>query len=163
MNKLVTVCLWLLCIVIGVIGLVICVLIYPFGTILSTLGFMNIEYTTPTQDGWFYSTLIFYWVVSLPCFVVLVFMMIFSVLVWKGKWYCIKARKLLKTCVWILSIDTLVYFIGNLLLDYFNQNDFFKVYYGYYVVTALGFISACILGWLASCATKRSKQTDSFT
>lgn len=162
MNKLASICIWVTCIIIGLIGLVFCGFIYPFGTMLSTLGFMDIEYATPTQDVWFYSELIFYWVVSLPCFVVLVLMIIFSVFVWKGKWCCAKARKLLKTCAWILLIDTIVYLIGNLILDYFNQNDFFKVYYGYYVVTVLGFIGAFIFGWLAHCASKRGQQTDSY-
>lgn len=156
MRKLGCVFVWLMCIIGALLG-VLCIIMYLVGTTLSTVG-LRPEYASRIEHIWFGIEIFFYWLTLLPYFVVLLLMFIMSVFLWKAHYA--KAKKLLKACAKILFVDSIIYLIGNVIMDYLGRNDFFTMYYACYVVSVMGFLGAFVFVCWAWRVGRKCEQID---
>ena len=109
------------------IGLVICLYWYPLSITLST-GIAILDFDpaeiTPGENIEFYSQLLFYWLISIPCFVLVV--MGFVNIEYMGKYgrFNIRSARLLFKMTLILFFSSLVFLIGNLSFMILGWNKF---------------------------------------
>lgn len=100
------------------IGLVICLYWYPLTITIST-GIPILDHDpsdiTPEENIEFYSQLIFYWLVSLPCFVLVIMEFINTGYVRKFGKFNIKSANLLFKMALILFISSFIFLFGNLI------------------------------------------------
>lgn len=89
-------------IVFGICGLLMCVLWYPYTVSLTAEN---------SVEKWI--QLIFYWLVSIPCFVILVFAWRITGSIKTDEVFTKKTAKCIKLCMFILFMDVCVFFIGN--------------------------------------------------
>ena len=101
------------------IGVLICLIWYPItATIASGIGLLDADevIVTPQMEFAFYSHLIFYWAVSVPCFVVALLGLWGTVQAKREGVFSIKVAKTLFRMALILFIASVVYIIGNVIL-----------------------------------------------
>lgn len=137
-------------IAIGICGLLICALWYPFSISLTTMGTSN---ATPTaeQSVRIWVQLVFYWVVSVPCFLILVFTWKVSSALKKEELFSKKIVRLINLEISTLLIDLLVFLIGNIVFILLKWNDFAIVYF---MITIIGLVVVSFF-WIALYVIKR--------
>lgn len=114
------VCFWIrfFLVAVAVCGIYLCIFGYPFLASLSSLSSLANEY----QIG---AWLIFLWVVSIPCFVILILMWKISCAVKKEMVFTLAIAKRVKACSQILFIDTSFLLIGGIVFTAFRVIDIF--------------------------------------
>lgn len=107
------------------IGIIICTFWYPFTTTIST-GISILDYDeseiTLQQNIELYTQLIFYWAISLPCFVILIMGFIDTVFIQKYGTFNIKSANLLFKMALILSVSSVIFIIGNIIFMLLGWN-----------------------------------------
>lgn len=128
-------------IILGLCGLITCLLWYPFSISLSTMGVVE---ATPTleQNIQMWTQLLFYWLASIPCFIVLAIAWKISNEMKREKTFRYKVAKLIKICAIILSVDLAMFLIGNMVFLRLNWNDFALIYF---IIAAIGTVVVNIL------------------
>lgn len=149
-TKKITLIFRIAIIAIGICGLLICALWYPFSISLTTMGTSN---ATPTaeQSVRIWVQLAFYWIVSVPCFLILFFTWKISSAISKEELFSNKIVELIKLDIIILLIDLLVFLIGNIVFVLFKWNDFAIVYF---MITVVGLVVVSLF-WIALYVIKR--------
>ena len=113
------------------IGSVICIYWYPLSITLST-GIAVLDYDpteiTPQENIEFFSQLFFYWIISLPCFVLVLMGFVNTEYAKKYGRFNIKSAKLLFKMAWILFISSFVFLVGNLIFMFLGWNKFPLLY-----------------------------------
>ena len=99
----------------AVCGLFICVFVIPsFGE--------SIIYSNPEFSSWYWPWLIFAWLYSLPCFVVLIDVWRVSNSVKNETVFSLKTAKLVRSGVILLLCDAAFLFVGNIFFLLLNMN-----------------------------------------
>lgn len=137
-------------IAIGLCGLSICAFWYPYSISLTTMGVIN---ATPTaeQSIRIWIQLVFYWIVSVPCFLILFFAWKISSALDKEELFSNKIVDLIKLKIVILLIDLLVFLIGNIIFVFLKWNDFAIIYF---MITVIGLVVVGLL-WVALYVLKK--------
>ena len=99
----------------AVCGLFICIFVVPY------IGKSMIA-LYPEFSSWYWPWLIFAWLFSLPCFILLVTIWRISNCVKNETVFTLKTAKLVKTSAVLLLSDALLLFAGNILLLLLNMN-----------------------------------------
>ena len=128
-------------IIVAVFGILICALWYPFTISLTSFGIVDYS-PTVEQVTRFWVTLSFYWVVSVPCFVVLFILWKISIYLKKNDFFTNNVVVLMKRIVFILLIDLFIFLIGNVVFLLLKWNDFAIIYF---MITVLGLVVICFL------------------
>lgn len=149
-NKAISILVRLMIAVTFLIGIGICILWYPFSISLTAVGVVN-ETLTKSQLIEFWTQLIFYWCVSLPCFAVLIISWKMPIFKDLEALCSFKDVKRLKIISYILFADCAVFLIGNLIFLLLKWNDFALVYLAIFIV---GIIIAFIFTALAHYAER---------
>ena len=130
------------------IGLVICLYWYPFSITLST-GIAILDYDpaeiTPAENIEFYSQLFFYWIISLPCFVLVLMGFICTEYTKKYGRFNLKSANMLFIMAMILFISSFIFLLGNLVFMFLDWNALPLLYYiigGTGMVISAGFYAA---------------------
>ncbi len=96
-------------------GLFICIFVIPnFGK--------SIISSYPEFSGWYWPWLIFAWLVSLPCFILLLYVWKVSDCIKNETVFTLKTAKMVRTGVILLLSDAALLFGGNIVLLLFNMN-----------------------------------------
>lgn len=138
-NKNISLMLKFVIIFIALVGLLICTLWYPFSLSLTAIKF--ISPVSQLQKVEFWVQLMFYWLVSIPCFVMLIFYWKIANLIRKDKAFSINVVKKLNTTIKILGIDLVIFFIGNIVFTFLEWNDFALFYF---ILALLGLCIVCV-------------------
>lgn len=134
----------------GLCGLVMCLLWYPFSISLSTMGVVA---ATPTleQNVQMWTQLLFYWGVSIPCFIVLAIAWRISTAIKKDEVFSSKVAKQIKKCTIILLVDVIIFFIGNIVFMLLGWNDFAFIYF---IIAVIGIVVVSVLSVVSHYVTK---------
>lgn len=115
------------------IGIVICLYWYPLTITLST-GIAILDYDpaeiTPQENIEFYSQLLFYWIISLPCFVLVLMGFICTEYTRKNGKYNLKSANMLFKMALLLFISSFIFLFGNLIFISLNWNPLPLLYCG---------------------------------
>lgn len=125
----------------SLIGIIICGFWYPFSISLTTIGITD---TAPTsqQIVRFWVQLIFYWVVSVPCFFVLILFWKISTAIRYDSVFDNRVSNQIKRCAIILFSDVVVFFVGNSIFAIWKWNSFLLVHF------IIGIIGLLFAGFL---------------
>lgn len=138
-NSLIALFVRLVIVLIAACGLAICVFWYPFSIYLSVMGLAD---SVPTfeQNIEIWTQLIFYYLVSLPCFIILFLAWLITCSIKKGAFFSKKNVKIIKSSALILFIDLMVFLIGNVVFLILGWNYFalFALFYFRLFVIGLG-------------------------
>lgn len=108
------------------IGIIICLFWYPLSITIST-GIAILDYDpaeiTPQENIEFYSQLLFYWIISLPCFVLVLMGFVNTVYMKKFGMFNIKSARLLFKMAVILFISSVIFLLGNLIFMFLDWNS----------------------------------------
>ncbi len=115
-------------IVIAICGLLVCAFWYPFSISLSVIGVVDAK-PTQMQNIQMWSQIIFYWMVSIPCFVILVLSWLITNSMKKENFISNNNVKMLKICSLILLTDLMVFLIGNVIFLILGWNVYAIVYF----------------------------------
>lgn len=120
-------------------GIFMCLCWYPFSISLTSMGTVP---STPTvsQNIEMYTQLIFYWIVSIPCFCILAYAWSISNAIKRDDVFTITTATQVKKIVVILSIDIAIFILGNAIFMMLGWNDFAIVYF---IIAVLGVVIAC--------------------
>ena len=123
------------------VGLVMCIFWYPFS--LSIGGFAQDYEPSSLQETIIVdSELVFFWLTSIPCFIVLVLWWKITNSIENEGYFNNKIIKLLNKSALILLIDILIFITGNIIYYNLKWNDFFTVYIW---ISIVGLILICFI------------------
>ncbi len=137
-------------IALGLCGLFMCVVWYPFSISLSAMGVVSAN-PSLSQNIELWTQLIFYWVVSVPCFIVLIFAWKITGSIKNDEVFSHKVVNLIKKCAAVLVIDIVVFLVGNIIFLAVGWNDFAIVYF---MIAVVGLIIVSVLLTLSHFAEK---------
>ena len=140
-NSLIALFVRLIIIFIAACGLAICVFWYPLSISLSVMGLADsVPVPTFEQNIEMWTQLIFYYLVSLPCFIILFLAWLITCSIKKGAFFSKKNVKIIKSSALILFIDLMVFLIGNVVFLILGWNYFalFALFYFRLFVIGLG-------------------------
>lgn len=126
-------------IIIGICGILMCAVWYPFSISLTAIGFLRDATPTASETIEFWTQLSFYWLTSLPCFVILVIAWTVSSEIKKDNALSEAVMKKVRTQGMILLADLAVFLVGNIVFMLLGWNDFAVIYY---IFTAVGLVFA---------------------
>jgi hypothetical protein len=137
-------CFWVRCAIIAmaICGVCVCAFWYPFSISLTTDGLQE----TGTQAGVFWVQLIFYWLISLPCFAVLCIGWKITSALKEERLFVVENATLVKTAVHILFVDIAVFLVGNVVFLALGWNDFVFLYLFFAII---GLVVAVFLAILS--------------
>lgn len=106
------------------IGIIICTFWYPFTITIGTVSLLDYDESaiTPQQNVELYTQLIFYWTISLPCFVILIMGFIDTGYTKKYGTFNIKSANILFKMALILSVSSVIFIIGNIIFMLLGWN-----------------------------------------
>lgn len=110
-------------IVIALTGLAACALWYPFSISLTIFGVAS-QAATQLEKAEMWIQLVFYWAASLPCFVILIYYWKIADYIKKDNTFSSDVAKLLRISTKILSVDLIIFFVGNGVFCVLGINDF---------------------------------------
>ena len=148
--KRITIIFRIAIIAIGLCGLLICAFWYPFSISLTTMGTSTAAPTTE-QNIRIWVQLVFYWAVSVPCFLILVFAWRISSAIKKEELFSNKIVRLINQEISIMLIDLFVFLIGNIVFVLLKWNDFAIIYF---MIIVIGLVVISCL-WIALYVIKR--------
>ena len=85
-------------ILVAMFGIIICAFWYPFSLSLSITGPVNSPLTF-VQKVEFYSQLIFFWIASIPCFVILLYAWRFGSAINRDEVFCVRTVSIINKCI----------------------------------------------------------------
>ncbi len=123
------------------VGLVMSIFWYPFS--LSIGGFAQDYEPSSLQETIIVDNeLVFFWLTSIPCFIVLVLWWKITNSIENEGYFNNKIIKLLNKSALILLIDILIFITGNIIYYNLKWNDFFTVYIW---ISIVGLILVCFI------------------
>lgn len=128
-------------IALGVCGLFMCVVWYPFSISLSTMGVVSAK-PSLSQSVELWTQLAFYWAVSVPCFIVLIFAWKITGAIRNDEVFSYKVVNIIKKSATLLVIDIVVFLIGNIVFLALGWNDFAICYF---IIAVIGLVVVSIL------------------
>ena len=122
----VVICMRLSLIVICLVGVTICAFWYPFQVSLTAIGIPSGERVTPTDAQMiaYRVQLFFYWLVSIPCFVLLGFGWEVSSDIKKKAHFSKKTARRLRTSALILFADSITFLLAQPVFTLLKWNPF---------------------------------------
>jgi hypothetical protein len=139
-NKRIALILKSVIIMITLIGLTICIIWYPFSISLTTIGTVNSNITI-SQTIEFWIQLVFYWLASVPCFIVLFFSWLITDFIKADEVFSFKVANLLNKSSKTLLLDLLIFLVGNIIFVCLKWNDFALIYF---FIALIGFCLVAI-------------------
>lgn len=138
-NSFITISIRVALVIIAVLGLIICAYWYPFSISLSVMGVVD---STPTfaQNIQMWTQLLFYWLVSLPCFGILILVWLITNSIKKGLFFSEGNVIIVKKITMILFFDLIVFFIGNIVFLILGWNDYAMIYFIIFIIGLGGII-----------------------
>lgn len=123
---MIVICLRISLILICFLGVAICALAYPFQVSLTAIGVPSGERVPPTIEQYieYWVQLSFYWIASIPCFLILLFGWNISSEIKKGNAFSMKVSKKLNTGAQILFVDSMLYLAAQLVFTMLDWNPF---------------------------------------
>lgn len=121
-------------------GVVMCCCWYPFSISLTVMGTVEATPTT-AQNIEMYTQLAFYWMLSVPCFVILGYVWSISNVVKKDNFFSILIAKKIKRCAFILLFALVAFILGNIIFTLLGWNDFAILYS---IISILGLVITCV-------------------
>lgn len=137
-------------IALGLCGLFMCVVWYPFSISLSAMGVVSAN-PSLSQNIELWTQLIFYWVVSVPCFIVLIFAWKITGSIKNDEVFSYKVINIIKKSATLLVIDIVVFLVGNIIFLAVGWNDFAIVYF---MIAVVGLVIVSVLLTLSHFAEK---------
>ncbi len=134
----------------GLCGICICVFWYPFSISLSTMGVVPTKLSL-SQNIEFWTQLTFYWAVSIPCFIILIFAWKITESIKKDEAFSYGVVNLIKKSSTLLLIDIVIFLIGNIAFLALRWNAFALCYF---IIAVIGLVVASILLVLSHFVTK---------
>lgn len=128
-------------IALGVCGLFMCIVWYPFSISLSTMGVVSAK-PSLSQSVELWTQLAFYWAVSVPCFIVLIFAWKITGAIKNDEVFSYKVVNIIKKSATLLVIDIVVFLIGNIVFLALGWNDFAICYF---IIAVIGLVVVSIL------------------
>jgi hypothetical protein len=107
-TKILWFCIKVTILIIACCGLCICVFIYPIFFHFFSIG-------KSVSDYYLWALLIFFWMVSIPCFIILVFIWKIANFIKTGSVFTHQVAKIAKLCSLILFGDIALFFTGNII------------------------------------------------
>lgn len=125
-HGMIVICLRISLIIICVLGVAICALAYPFQVSLTAIGVPSGERVPPTMEQYieYWVQLGFYWIASIPCFLILLFGWDISSEIKKGNAFSMKVSKKLDIAAKILFVDSMIYLLAQLVFTMLDWNPF---------------------------------------
>lgn len=142
-------CFWVRCAIaaIAVCGVCVCAFWYPYSVAWATNG-MQKGYETA-----YWTQLIFYWLVSLPCFGLLALGWNVTTAIKEDRLFKEENAKAVKTAVQILFADIGVFFIGNVIFLALGWNAFAFLYLFFAIIgLVIGIFMAILSHYLYKAA-----------
>jgi hypothetical protein len=152
-NKNIALILKSVIIIVAILGLMICSIWYPFSISLTAVGTVNTSITL-AQKIEIWTQLIFYWLVSIPCFIILIYSWFITNSVKANEVFTLKVSNLLKKCARILLFDLIIFLIGNTIFMCLGWNDFALIYF---LLAIIGFCVATVTLIIAHYVTEATK------
>ncbi len=153
-----------ICILIAALtGIFVCTQIYPFTASLEAFG-LSPDGTRPWTDAQylkFWSMLIFYWVMSLPCFAVLLIGWLVSGDIKKDNLFSLGAVKRLKAAFLILFFSSCIFLAGNIVFRALDWSVFATMYAFIAVVGIIMSFGIYVLSKFVSKAQLLKEENDS--
>lgn len=116
----------------------------------------------PEFSGAFWPWLIFLWITAIPCYAVLYFGWRISGNIGRDKSFSAENSKYLKYVSWMAAIDSLFFFVGNVVLLFLNMNHpgilLISLIITFAGVTVT--VAAAVLSHLVQKAAKLQEQSD---
>lgn len=140
-NSLIAVLVRVVIVVIAACGLAVCAFWYPFSISLSVMGVVD-AVPTVAQNVQMWTQLVFYWLVSLPCFGILVLAWLMTNSMKKEAFFNERNVKLAKISALILFVDLLAFLIGNVVFLILGWNDYAIIYF---ILFAIGLGGAILV------------------
>jgi hypothetical protein len=159
-NKNIGLCIRVAVAIVTLAGLLLCAFWYPFNISFTTLPWHG-EEVTAAQNRDFYVQLAFYWAVSLPCFIIMVFIWNISTRIRRGEIFSFEIYRYLKFSGIILLADCGVFFAGNTVFYLLELNPFFVIYLIIGMVGVAFALCAIALAYLAKNAAELKEDNDS--
>ena len=122
-NKNIGLCIRIAVLTVTLAGVLLCAFGYPDLVMFSSLAFPSEKETL-----FFYSQLIFYWAVSVPCFIIMALIWNVSTRIRRGETFSFKIYRYLRISATILFADCGVFFVGNTVFYLLDSNPFFVFY-----------------------------------
>lgn len=140
-NSMLAVLVRVVIVVIATCGILVCAFWYPFSISLSVMGVVETE-PTAAQNIQLWTQLVFYWVVSIPCFAILVLAWLMTNSMKKEAFFKEKNVKLTKISAIILFADLVAFLIGNVVFLILEWNDYAIIYF---ILFAIGLGGAILI------------------
>ena len=128
-------------IIIALCGVAMCAFWYPFSVSLTTMDTVNAA-PTLEQNIQIWAQLSFYWLVSIPCFFVLVLMWYLTTALKKEGFFSNKVIKIIRIEILTLLVDVVIFLIGNIVFVILGWNDFAIIYF---LITVIGLVVVGLL------------------
>lgn len=132
-SSLIAVLVRVVIILFAVCGVVVCAFWYPFSISLSVMGIVD-AVPTIAQNVQMWTQISFYWLVSLPCFAILVLVWMMTNSIKKEAFFNCRNIKLTKISAVILFADLAVFLIGNVVFLILGWNDFAIIYFTLFAI-----------------------------
>ena len=140
-------------VVFGLCGIIMCVLWYPFAVSFEIMGVVDVS-PTPEQQVALWTQLLFYWGVSVPCFLILAFSWKITDAIKNDAFFSYKIAKKINFCAMLLFVDVIIFFIGNTVFLLLNWSVFVLVYY---IIAVVGLAVASVFAAIAHFVSKAAK------
>ena len=134
-------------------GVCICVCLYPF--LVSLNGFDK------GSEAVMWSQLIFYWLSSVPCFIILGFGWKIASSI-KTEPFIHKNAKLLKIGATLLFADSVFFFIGNIVFMFTGYNPFAIAFFMLVIIAMIASLALAVVGHYVTRATKLREENESY-
>ena len=140
-------------IIVALCGVCICSCLYPF---LASLNGLD-----KGSEAVMWSQLIFYWLTSIPCFIILgVAWKIASSI--KTELFTHKNAKHLKNSAILLFVDSIVFFIGNFVFMLIGYNPFAIAFFMLVIIALIASLALAVVGHYVTRATTIREENESY-
>lgn len=140
-------------IIVALCGLCICGCLYPFLVSLNGLD--------KGSEAVMWSQLIFYWLTSIPCFIILgVAWKIASSI--KTELFTHENAKHLKNSAILLFVDSIVFFIGNFVFMLIGYNPFAIAFFMLVIIALIASLALAVVGHYVTRATMIREENESY-
>lgn len=140
-------------VMVALCGLCICGCLYPFLVSLNGLD--------KSSEAVMWSQLVFYWITSIPCFIILgIAWKIASSI--KAELFTHKNAKLLKNSAIFLFVDSIVFFIGNLVFMLMGYNPFAIAFFMLVIIALIASLALAVAGHYVTGATMIREENESY-
>lgn len=157
-NSILSILLRFAIVIIGLCGVAVCALWYPFTISVSVTGGVTAELTLQ-QNIEFWTQLSFYWLCSIPCFIVLIFFWQVTSYIARDKAFSQQTAKALNRSAVLLFADIVLFLIGNIVFLALQWN---WLAVAYFFIAIIGVVIATVLLVLAQYVSKASVMKEEY-